>query len=113
MQVEHLAFTFSLLGRGGMFREVFEDSKSWHGEDLLFAHEPHGLVAKLVGVIDGGHASLRRIERPRFSGSVNRNPFTGAGRFVDSGSEFGFCVLINRSEAAIANRVRAGFVNLD
>ena len=63
-----------------MLGKVFEDSESRHGEDLFFAHEPHGLVAELIGVIDGGHASLRRIERARFARGVDGNALAGAGQ---------------------------------
>jgi len=50
-----------------MFGEVFEDSERRYGKDLLFVHDAHGLVGKLIGVIDRRHASPRRIERARLA----------------------------------------------
>ena len=57
--------------------------------------------------------ALRRIECAGFTSGMNRNSLAAAGGFFDGGFEFGFRVLVNGGEAAIANHVRAGLVNFD
>src|SRR5580704_18666799 len=108
MQIEHLAIMRSLLRRVVMFREVFEDGKSGHGENLFVAHETHSLVAELVGVVDGDYARARRIERAGFASGVNRDSLAAAGGFFNGGFQFSFRVLVNGGEAPVTNDVRAG-----
>ena len=96
-----------------MIGEIFEDGESGHGEDLLLAHDAHGFVAELVGVVDGGDAGACGIERAGLSGGVDRDALADARGFVDAAVEFGFGVLIGRGKFAIDDGVRAGFVDLD
>src|ERR1700683_3483516 len=98
MQVKHLAIVRSLLRCVRMFREIFENGKSWNSEYLLFPHDPHGLVAQLVGMVDRNDPSLRRIKRARFAGRMNGDVLTRARGFVDRDLKFSLCVLVNRGE---------------
>ena len=56
-----------------MLCKVFEDGECGHGEDLLFLHQPHGLVAELIGVVDGNDAGLRRKKGSGLSSGVDRD----------------------------------------
>jgi hypothetical protein len=84
--------------------EVFEDGEGGHGEDLFLAHQPHGLVAELVGVIDGSHSGARGVERARLSGGVHGHALAHARGLFHGGAQFGFGVLIRRGEFAVAQR---------
>src|SRR5271155_5349349 len=64
-------------------------------------------------MVDGDHASLRRIQRARLTRSMNRNMLTRARGFVDGGLEFGFRVLVNRGKMVIANYIWPSLINLD
>ena len=93
--------------------EIFEDGKRGHREDLFFAHQAHGFVAELQGVIDGGDSGLRSVERARFAHGVNGDATSCARSFVNCGDEFFFSVLIGREKAAVDDLVGAGFINFD
>ena len=55
-----------------MLREVLKDGKRRHREDLLLTHQPHRLVAELVGMIDGSNSCLRCEQRARLDGVVQK-----------------------------------------
>jgi len=62
----------SLLARGnggcrGVLRKVVEDGEGWYRGNLLLAHQAHGFVAELCGVLDGSDAGLRCEERARLA----------------------------------------------
>ena len=113
VEVLHAVFALRLSGGGSVVGEIFRNRESWDGEDLFFAHQAHGFVAELVGVINGDDACTDSVESAGFTGSVGRNVFAGTGGFFDGGAEFGFRVLERRREVAVAKRVRACFVDLD
>ncbi len=92
-----------------MIGEVFGNGESRHGEDLFLAHQPHGLVAQLIGVIDGDHAGPRGIERARLAGGMHRNPLADARRLLNRGAKLGFGVLVRRRELAVDGRSRGRF----
>ncbi len=96
-----------------MLGEVLDDGERRNGEDLLLAHEAHGLVGELEGVIDGDDAGARGVERARFAGGVNCHVLAHARGFLDRGGQLGFGVLVGRGEFAVADGVAAGFVDLD
>ena len=84
-----MLFARALLRSGGVIGEIFEDGEGGDGEDLLLFHQAHGLVAELVGVIDGGHAGLRGVERAGFSGGMNGDALADARGFFDGGVQLG------------------------
>ena len=92
-----------------MIDEVFENGERGDGEDLLFAHQAHGFVGELIGVIDGDDARARRVERARFAGGVNGDVLAHASGFAHRGGQFGFGVLIRRGELAVASLSRGRF----
>src|SRR5260370_4494327 len=96
-----------------MFGKILEDGEGGHRENLLFAHEPHGLSAQLVGMVDGCHSRLRSVERSRLTRAMYRNPLAQTRRLLDRGPELGFCVLINSRQSARLNRAWTGLINLD
>src|SRR5260370_21496483 len=86
------------------------DGERGHGGDLLVAHQAHGFVAELIGVIDGGHASANGIKRAGLARGVDRNALADASSFTDGGAEFGFVVLVGPGPLSILESVFAGFV---
>ena len=72
-------------GRWSVLSEIFEDGKSGHGGDLLFAHQAHRFIAQLGRVVDGSDARLCSIECAGLAHGVNRNACTQAVGFLDSG----------------------------
>src|ERR1700733_13260983 len=66
-QFQHFMFSRGLSRRGRVAGEVVKNREGRHCEDLLLAHQPHGLVAELVRMIDGYHASPRRECSSRLS----------------------------------------------
>jgi hypothetical protein len=85
----------------------------WARRRLFFTHDPHGLVAELVGVVNGNDTGLRCIECAGFASGMDRNALAGTRGFIDSGFEFGLGVLVNGGESAVANRIWAGLIDLD
>ena len=81
-----------------MIREVFEDGERGDGENLLLVHQAHGLVAELVGVIDGDDAGARGIQRAWFAGGVNGDVLAHARGFRHCGGQLRFGVLVRRGE---------------
>ena len=83
----HAVFGRSALrGTAGVVGEIFGDGKSWHGENLLLAHQAHSFVAEVISMIDRDHAGARGVKRPRFAGCVDGHTFAGACGFFDSGT---------------------------
>ena len=113
MEIEELAIACALCGGGGVVGEIFEDGESGHGEDLFFAHQTHGFVAELKGVVDGFDAGARGVERAGLAHGVYRNTIAGACGFAHGGGEFFLGVLIRSGETAVGDLVRTGFVNFD
>ncbi len=52
VKVEQLVAALDGSGIGGVVSKIFGDGEGGDGEDLFFAHDAHGLVAKLIGVVD-------------------------------------------------------------
>ena len=96
-----------------MIGEIFEDGEGGHGENLLFAHQAHGLIAQLIGMVDRCDSRLRRIQRAWFAGGMHRDALARARGFLHRGRQFRFGVLIRRGKLAVAHGIRAGLVNLD
>ena len=96
-----------------MIGEVFEDGEGGDGENLFLPHQPHGLVAQLIGVIDGNDTRLRGIERSRLSRGVNGDVLAESRGFFDGGFQLRLRVLIRSGEFPVFHRVCAGLVNLD
>src|SRR5260370_20168280 len=96
-----------------MFGKILEDGEGGHRENLLFAHEPHGLSAQLVGMVDGCHSRLRSVERSRLTRAMYRNPLAQTRRLLDRGPELGFCVLINCLQSAPSNQFSPVLTNFD
>ena len=100
-----MAFVGSGFGECERGPQNTRDGKSGDGEDLFFAHDAHGLVAELKGVVDGFDAGASGVKRSGFAGGVDRHAISGARGLVDGGSEFVLGVLIGSREAAIHERV--------
>jgi hypothetical protein len=80
---------------------------------LLFAHQPHGFIAELIGVIDGSYTGLRGVKGARLARGVNGDALSDARSFSDGSAEFGLGVLIGCRELPVLKTVFAGFVDLD
>ncbi len=113
VEIDLAAFARGELGRGFVIGRVFGDGKSWDGRNLLFAHQPHGFVAELVGVIDRSHTRLRGIQRSGFTDGVHGNLSPLARGLAHGRLKLGFRILIRRMELAVAHRVRPGLIDLD
>src|SRR5215469_15324779 len=96
-----------------MLSKVFLDSEGGHGGDLLFAHQPHGFIAELIGMVDRGYTRPNGIEGARLAGGVNGNAFADTPSFSDGDAEFGFGVLVWGRELPLLKRVCASFVDFD
>ena len=81
------------LGSGGVFREIFGDGEGGDGEDLFFAHDAHGFVAELVGVVDGLDTGAGGVERSGLAGGMHGDAVARAGGLADCGGQFFFGVL--------------------
>ena len=99
--------------RFSVLREVVEDGEGGDGGDLFFAHEAHGLVAELRGVVDGGDAGLRGVERAGLAHGVDADGDAEAMSFSNGGGELLRSVLVGRVEDAVNHLVGAGLVDLD
>ncbi len=62
-------------------------------------HQAHGLVAELVGVIDGRDAGLRGVERAGLAGGMHGDAVADARGFFHRGFELRLGVLVGRDEA--------------
>ncbi len=81
--------------------------------DVFRAHQAHGFVAELVGMIDGSDAGLGGEERAGFAHGVDADASAYARGFFHSGGELFLGELVRRGETAVDNRVVAGLVDLD
>ncbi len=106
-------FARALLWRRRVIGKVFEDGESRHREDLLFLHQAHGLVAQLIGMVNGNHSRLRGVERSRLAGGMHRDAFAHTRRFFDCCFQLRFGVLIHGREFSIPNRICPSLINLD
>jgi hypothetical protein len=97
---------------GGVRGEIFDDGESGHGEDFFVAHQLHGLGREVICVIDAGDPGLSSVLRAGFAGAMHANARSGALSFSDSRGEFGFGVLVGRSEDVAYKAVASGLVNL-
>ena len=100
-------------GDVAMLGEVLEDGEGGHGGDVLFAHQAHGLVAELGGVVDGGNAGLRGVERARLAHGVDADRRAQAVGLFDRGGQLRLGVLVGRVQDAVDHAVGPGLVNLD
>ena len=96
-----------------MIGEIVENGESGHGENLFFAHQAHGFVAELNGVINGFDASAGGVQSARLARRVDGDAVAGARGFTDGGGEFFFGVLVRSGEAAVDDLIGTGFVNFD
>ena len=78
---------------------------------MLLAHQAHGFIAELRGVVDGGNASLRGVERAGFAHGVDGNARAQAAGFFNGGGQFGLGVLVGRMQSAVNHAVGAGLVD--
>jgi len=66
-----------------MLGEVLEDRKGRHRENLLFTHQPHRLVAKLIGMINRSYSRPRREKRARLAGGMHCHTLAEARSLLD------------------------------
>ena len=109
MHFLRFAIVGGLLRIGAVIDEVLENGERRNREDLLLAHEAHGFVGKLKGVIDGNDSGAGGVERAGFAGGMNRDVLANTSGFPNRGSEFGFGVLIRRGEFAVGSLSRGRF----
>ena len=62
-------------------------------------------------MVDRGHARVRCIQRARLACGVDGHALAHARGFLDGSGQFLFRVLVWRGQAAIHQRVLAGFVD--
>ena len=93
--------------------KIFEDREGWNGENVFLFHQPHGLFAELVGVIDGSDSGLRSEKCSGLSGGMHGDASAQPRRFFDSGFELRLGVLVRSCEFSIVQRVGSGLINLD
>src|SRR5690242_11104122 len=105
MQVEQLALVGPSFGGESVVREILGDGKSGDGEDIFLAHDAHGLVAKLKGVVYGFDAGASCVEGSGLAGSVDRHAISCASGLAHGCSEFVLGVLEGSRETAIQERV--------
>ena len=96
-----------------MIGEIFEDGKRGHGEDALLLHQPHGFVAQLRGVIEGGNARLSGIERARLAHVVDANIGADPLCLFHRRGQLRLGVLVRSVEVAVDHAIGPGFVNLE
>ena len=82
MKVQQLTFVFGGFGGCGVVGEVFGNGKGGDGEDLFLAHDAHGLVAQLIGMVDGCHAGASGVECSGFAGGMDGDAIAGARGFA-------------------------------
>ena len=93
--------------------EIFLNRKRWHRENVFFSHHPHGFVAELKRVVNGCDSCLRSIQSARLAGRMHSNTLAYASSLANRSAELGFGVLIRSEKTPIADRIRAGLINLD
>ena len=101
------------LGRAGMGGEVFLDGKGRDGVDLALAHQAHGLVAELIGMVDGGYSGLGGVQSAGLTFTMHANACLQAFRFRDGLGQLRLGVLVDAVKLAVFDEVAAGFVDLD
>jgi hypothetical protein len=82
--------------------EVVEDGEGGDGGDVLLAHQAHGFVAELRGVVDGGNAGLRGVERAGLAHGVDGDARAQAAGFFDGGCQLRLSVLVGGVQNAPA-----------
>jgi len=95
-----------------MTGKILKNGEGGHGKDLLFAHETHGPVIELIGVIDGRDARLRSIERAWLTRGMHGDATAQAGGLLYRGDQLRFRVLVRRRKLSVAQGIGAGFVYL-
>ena len=113
VKFQKLTLVFGSFGSYGMIGKIFGNGKSGDSEDLFFAHDAHGLVAQLIGVVDGCHPSASGVQCSGFAGGMDGDAVPGARGLADGGAEFVFRVLEGSGEVTACDRVSAGLVNFD
>src|ERR1700680_3936686 len=103
LHIEHLMFARALLWGGCVIGKIFKDGESRHRENLLFLHQPHGLVAQLVGMVDQSHSRLCSEKRPWLSRGMHGYAPTHARRLFYGGFQLRLGVLIRRREFSLPN----------
>ena len=96
-----------------MVGEILEDGERGHGEDALLLHQAHGLVAQLRGVIEGGNAGLRGIERARLALIVDADVGADPLGLFHRRGQLRLGVLVRRVEFAVDHAIRPGFVDFE
>ena len=66
-----------------MVGEIFCDGECGDSKDLFFAHDAHGFVTELIGVVDGFDSGAGGVECAWFARGVDRYAVAGAGAFAD------------------------------
>ncbi len=113
VQVKQLTLPFGSFGGVGVIREIFGYGESRDGEDLFFAHDAHGFVAQLIGMVDGFDASAGCVESSRLTGGVDCNAIACARGLAHGGNEFVLGVLEWSGEVPTHEGILSGLVNLD
>ena len=76
--------------------EILEDRKRRNGENLLLAHQAHGFVAELIGMIDGSDTGARGVSGARLAGGVHGHVLADSRRLRHRGFQLNFGVLVRR-----------------
>ena len=92
---------FAIRGIGWRLREIFEDRERGNGGNILRLHDPHGLLAQLGRMIDGGDARTRRIKRSGLARRMHRNAGAQPRPLLDRALQFGLAVLIRRVQHSV------------
>ena len=79
-----------------MIGKIFRDGECRNRKDLFLAHDSHGFIAELVGVINRGDAGTRGIKCAGLAGGVDGHSLAGSGSLFDGCAELRFCVLEGR-----------------
>src|SRR5579862_3594088 len=106
-------FARALLWSGRVLGKIFEDGEGWHGKNLLVFHEPHGLIAQLVGMVYRSHSCLRGEKRPRLSSGMHCDAPSQACCFFDGGFQLRLGVLIRSREFSVSNGILPSLINFD
>ena len=92
--------------------EEVEHGERRNGRNILRLHDPHGLLAQLGRVVDGGHSGACGIERTGLAHRMDRDARSQPSRLLDRTLQFGLAVLVASLQLAGHQRVRSGLVDL-
>ena len=113
VKVLHLVLACGCGGRSGVVGEIFGNCERWDGGNVFLTHDAHGVIAEVIGVVDGFDPGFGGITRAGFASGVNGDALADAGGFFDGGAELGFGELVGGDEMAVDERVAARLVHFD